>query len=412
MAPSNPSLVGFRSPGWRSSTYVCAAAAAATTFVGCLIIISEQVPSGLLRAYPAISAAIAAGVAGFAALLTLGLSVRGTSKIRRVFVWLLASVLVVALVWSLVATNVQAALMATPISSSREDSVARLLLMAVCAIAAAFAAAFAALAARRGPSWRALRSPAVSLHGLSWVIYGVGFNRPSVFVDDQIDSKFIAVSACGVPNTPYYDRWVPMVIGGLAMLTVSLLCQPARSREMGPRPPSRRTGTSRFCIGALVVAGWATLVSSGSRAPRSTYIPQHCGAQSWSPTLPSGSDFARPVPLAQPGMIFYPEPRSTLTPTYPNGSITDRSGLPVTSISGSNDRLATPAKIDAAKPKLPSDTGDLAIAGDCGGGIHSLFGDYGLPNRRRHTVNTREEVPKQIQAASLDLLRRVETASA
>lgn len=48
--------------------------------------------------------------------------------------------------------------------------------------------------------------------------------------------------------------------------------------------------------------------------------------------------------------------------------------LDVLSVSGSNDGLSTPEKIQQAKPLLPADTRFVEIEG----GTHSQFGDYGL----------------------------------
>jgi hypothetical protein len=50
------------------------------------------------------------------------------------------------------------------------------------------------------------------------------------------------------------------------------------------------------------------------------------------------------------------------------------SDLAVVSVSGSNDRLSTPDKIDANKALLPSDTTFVEIDG----ANHAAFGDYGL----------------------------------
>ena len=50
------------------------------------------------------------------------------------------------------------------------------------------------------------------------------------------------------------------------------------------------------------------------------------------------------------------------------------SGLPVASISGSEDGLSTPDDIQAGKPMLPSD----AVFSEIEGASHSSFGDYGL----------------------------------
>ena len=52
----------------------------------------------------------------------------------------------------------------------------------------------------------------------------------------------------------------------------------------------------------------------------------------------------------------------------------------MTSISGDQDGLATPADIADAKPKLPVRTKYVVIKG----GIHAFFGDYGDQPGRRH----------------------------
>ena len=93
--------------------------------------------------------------------------------------------------------------------------------------------------------------------------------------------------------------------------------------------------------------------------------------------------------------------------SWPNRSIADKTSLQVTSISGSNDGLATPAKIDAAKPKLPPDTRYVVIDG----ANHSFFGDYGLQSGDGTPTITRDQAQTQIRAASLDLLQRVEAAA-
>jgi len=59
--------------------------------------------------------------------------------------------------------------------------------------------------------------------------------------------------------------------------------------------------------------------------------------------------------------------------SYCAGDIADL-GKPVLSISASNDGLSTPAKIEASKAELPSDTEFVVIDG----ANHAQFGDYGL----------------------------------
>ena len=47
--------------------------------------------------------------------------------------------------------------------------------------------------------------------------------------------------------------------------------------------------------------------------------------------------------------------------------------MPVLSVSGSDDGLSTPAKIDASRADLPADTRFVEIEG----ANHASFGDYG-----------------------------------
>ncbi|MBX3098726.1 MAG: alpha/beta hydrolase [Salinibacterium sp.] len=73
------------------------------------------------------------------------------------------------------------------------------------------------------------------------------------------------------------------------------------------------------------------------------------------------------------------------------------SGLEVLSISGSNDGLSTPAKIDAAKPLLPDTTNFVEIEGL----NHAGFGDYGVQAGDGVSTLTDE----QERTAITDLLR-------
>jgi pimeloyl-ACP methyl ester carboxylesterase len=59
--------------------------------------------------------------------------------------------------------------------------------------------------------------------------------------------------------------------------------------------------------------------------------------------------------------------------SYPASDLSETLAVPVTSISGSNDGLATPADIEASRTDLPADTTFEVIDG----AVHSFFGDYG-----------------------------------
>jgi hypothetical protein len=77
--------------------------------------------------------------------------------------------------------------------------------------------------------------------------------------------------------------------------------------------------------------------------------------------------YAAAHPKAVAGLI--------LLASYPRaGTVLAASTLPVLSISASNDGLATPALVAAARHLLPATTRYVEVAG----GSHAQFGDYGL----------------------------------
>jgi hypothetical protein len=82
--------------------------------------------------------------------------------------------------------------------------------------------------------------------------------------------------------------------------------------------------------------------------------------------------------------------------SYPAGDISTSLRAHVLSVSGSRDGLATPAKIDAARPDLPADTQYVVIDG----AVHAYFGDYGpQPGDGQPTI-THDAARTQISAAS------------
>ena len=89
---------------------------------------------------------------------------------------------------------------------------------------------------------------------------------------------------------------------------------------------------------------------------------------------------------------------------YP-ASTDDLSGrsLAVTSISGTRDGLATPAKIGASRTLLPPETLWVAIEG----GNHAQFGWYGPQPGDNSAAISREEQQEQIVAATRTLLLRL-----
>lgn len=71
------------------------------------------------------------------------------------------------------------------------------------------------------------------------------------------------------------------------------------------------------------------------------------------------------------------------------------SGLPVLSISGSNDLLSTPEKIGDAAPLLPTDATFVEIEG----GNHAQFGNYGLQSRDGEATISSEQQRAEVTKA-------------
>ncbi|WP_165422830.1 alpha/beta family hydrolase [Ktedonosporobacter rubrisoli] len=90
--------------------------------------------------------------------------------------------------------------------------------------------------------------------------------------------------------------------------------------------------------------------------------------------------------------------------SYPASDIRKQlAQMPVLSISGSNDGLATPAKVENARTFLPDHTRYIVVKG----GIHSYFGDYGLQKGDGQASISRSQANEQISSASLEFLRAI-----
>jgi hypothetical protein len=92
---------------------------------------------------------------------------------------------------------------------------------------------------------------------------------------------------------------------------------------------------------------------------------------------------------------------------FPAGSMADRTGLDVTSVYGTEDGLATVAKIEDSKANLPPDAQFVPIDG----GIHAYFGDYGSQQGDGTATISRDDAQAQIVAASLAQLDRIDQRS-
>lgn len=75
-----------------------------------------------------------------------------------------------------------------------------------------------------------------------------------------------------------------------------------------------------------------------------------------------------------------------------SSSRTGRSGLPVLSLSGSEDGLSTPEKIADARDQLPADADMVEIDG----ASHASFGDYGPQDGDGTPSISREQIHAEV----------------
>lgn len=83
--------------------------------------------------------------------------------------------------------------------------------------------------------------------------------------------------------------------------------------------------------------------------------------------------------------------------SYPAGDMSGTLTAAVASVSGSEDGLATPAKIDASRADLPADAAFTVVDG----AVHASFGDYGPQPGDGTPAISHDDARQQISAAAL-----------
>jgi pimeloyl-ACP methyl ester carboxylesterase len=92
------------------------------------------------------------------------------------------------------------------------------------------------------------------------------------------------------------------------------------------------------------------------------------------------------------GLLFYA--------SYPATDMSSSLTVPVLSISGSRDGLATPQKIEASRADLPSSTKFIQVVG----GVHSQFADYGPQAGDNIPTISHDDARSQISSATTDFV--------
>lgn len=129
-------------------------------------------------------------------------------------------------------------------------------------------------------------------------------------------------------------------------------------------------------------------------------IEDHPEVQSWAVGRHSlggvaASSYAADHPDQIGGLLLWA--------SYPLGSLADRDGLQVSSVSGTEDGLATPADIEESRVDLPASTDFVAVEG----AVHAFFGDYGAQAGDGTPRTRRSQAQLEIVEASSRLLDAV-----
>ena len=110
----------------------------------------------------------------------------------------------------------------------------------------------------------------------------------------------------------------------------------------------------------------------------------------------AASSFAADHPTNVDGLLLWA--------SYPaDDRLASTDELAVSSISGSEDGLTTPADVADSRADLPADTTFVEVPG----AVHAFFGDYGDQPGDGQPTTSRATAQEAIVAASLDLMAKV-----
>ena len=150
--------------------------------------------------------------------------------------------------------------------------------------------------------------------------------------------------------------------------------------------PKQPLGIAFFALGAF----------DGERAAHPAITQWVVGGHSLGGTVAAMTAEAHDADVTSPvrGLLLYA--------SYPATDMRSTLTAGVLSVSGTNDGLATPAKIDASKLTLPAASVFVPIQG----AVHSYFGDYGeQPGDGTPTIS-HAQARQEISGVTRDWLRR------
>ncbi|GAA4345026.1 alpha/beta hydrolase [Microbacterium rhizosphaerae] len=245
---------------------------------------------------------------------------------------------------------------------------------------------------RRG-GWRTGGVVIVVVLGIGWLAL-IGWLRPYTAVEPAL-TAMVSDGTVTVTETPTQIVMTP-TSGGSA---TGVFFQPgalvdARAYAAHLRPLAESGHTVVIPKQPLGIAFLATGAFDDARAGFPDIDGWVVGGHSLGGTVAAMQADAADSDAASPavGLLFYA--------SYPASDISGSLGIPVLSISGSRDGLATPDKIAASRHDLPSDAQFVQIAG----GSHAQFGSYGPQAGDNTPTISAEDARRQISGATVQFV--------
>ncbi|MEL7978145.1 alpha/beta hydrolase [Isoptericola sp. F-RaC21] len=241
------------------------------------------------------------------------------------------------------------------------------------------------------PGWRRAGRVALLVLGVGWVVV-VGWLRPFVAVEPALAAMR---SDDAVTVTEGATRYVLAPAGGDDGTAVFF--QPgarvdARAYAAVLRPLAEAGHTVVVAKQPLGIAFLAVGAFDDARAAVDVdrwVVGGHSLGGTVAAMEADASDDAADAAAPATGLL--------LLASYPAGDMSGTLTAAVASVSGSEDGLATPAKIDASRADLPADAAFTVVEG----AVHAYFGDYGpQPGDGTPTIS-HDDARAQISAAAV-----------
>lgn len=249
--------------------------------------------------------------------------------------------------------------------------------------------------ARRGPTWLRVLVRAVVLAGSAVVIGALVYLRPFSASTEAV-TLMEGTATVAVTDAPTRITLAPQE----ATATTALVFQPgARVDPRAYLPLLVRMAEQGHLV--VVVKQPFGIGFTALGAPAAV-IADHPEVDVWSTGGHSlggvaASAYAEDHPGQVSGLLLWA--------SYPLGDLSARDDLTVSSVSGSEDTLATPADIERSRADLPPTTTFVQVQG----AVHAFFGDYGSQPGDGTPTISRADAQQQIVDASTTLLRAAAT---